>query len=396
MKRTDVVCFGGEDWWYHNRGHTDMQLMRRFAKHGTTLYVNSIVMQKPSLGGGEPFTRKVVRKVRSVFTGLKKSDAGFWVYSPFSLPVHHIVWARHLNEILLRRQINHVSRELSMSNPIVWVVCPVAYDTASRMRKSRLVYQRTDRFEDYPNVDIETITAYDRRLKAEADLTIFVSTSLHDEEAGQCKRAIYLDHGVDFEMFAVAEQKPDIPADIQGIPKPIVGYFGALDGHKLDTKFIEAVAGLLPNMSFVFVGKASSDCSSLSAKENIWTLGQKTYEQIPDYGKCFDVAIIPWRNSRWTQAASPIKLKEYLSLGKPLVSTPAFAELQQYLDVVYVADTPKEFAQCITKALDEDSPERIAARRKKVEKASWDGKAELVLQELFTDRECDREAFNSH
>jgi len=61
---------------------------------GTTLYVNSIVMQKPSLkkntGGGKSFTHKLVRKTKSIFTGLKKSDAGFWVYSPFTLPVHHI------------------------------------------------------------------------------------------------------------------------------------------------------------------------------------------------------------------------------------------------------------------------------------------------------------------
>ena len=48
-KNTSFICFGGEDWWYKNRGHIDMQLMRRFARLGTTLYVNSIVMQKPNL-----------------------------------------------------------------------------------------------------------------------------------------------------------------------------------------------------------------------------------------------------------------------------------------------------------------------------------------------------------
>lgn len=65
-----------------------------------------------------------------------------------------------------------------------------------------------------------------------------------------------------------------------------------------------------------------------------------------------------------------------------MVSTP-FSELHQYHDVVYEAGTPSEFAQCIHKALAEDNPERIAKRRKKVEKNTWDRKAELLLEILF-------------
>ena len=89
-KTLDVLCFGGEDWWYHNRGHIDMQLMRRFAALGTTLYINSMVMQKPKFSQGRAFVRKAVRKAKSIFNGLKKTDADLWVYSPFFLPVHHI------------------------------------------------------------------------------------------------------------------------------------------------------------------------------------------------------------------------------------------------------------------------------------------------------------------
>ena len=111
-------------------------------------------------------------------------------------------------------------------------------------------------------------------------------------------------------------------------------------------------------------------------------LGQKPYEQIPHYGKCFDVGIMPLRQNRWIQACNPIKFKEYLALGKPIVSTP-FTELQKYRDVVYLANTPEEFAKCLEKALAEDSPEHVAASRKKVKTSTWDSKAKLVLDELF-------------
>ena len=377
------ICFGGEDWWYHNRAHTDMQLMRRFSQKGTTVYVNSIMMRKYKITGGKRFTEKLVRKVRSILKGLRKSSAGFWVYSPFTLPVHHISWARALNEAMLRYQTQRLMRKLRISSPVVWVACPAACDTAIKMKKAKLVYQRTDRYEDDPNVERDAILDYDRKLKASADITVYVNRLLYDEESAQCKKALFLDHGVDYEMFATAQRDSYKPEDIAGIKKPIVGYFGALDAHKIDVGFLVAVAERLPDMSFVFIGKPSLDCSELSARKNVWLLGQKTYEQVPHYGKCFDVAILPWKINKWTEAANPIKFKEYLALGKPVVSTPSFSELQRYLDVVYEAGSPDEFAECIRKAYSEDSDELVKKRRQKVAETSWDGKAELVLDELF-------------
>jgi len=385
-RRIDTVCFGAEDWWYHHRAHIDMQLMRRFTRMGTALYVNSIVMQKPSLkkntGGGKSFTHKLIRKTKSIFTGLKKSDAGFWVYSPFTLPVHHISWARPLNESLLRKQIENIIRKLEIHDPIIWVACPAACDVAIDMKKAKLIYLKTDVYEEFPNVDIELIREHDHRLKANADLTIFVSRALYDEESGQCKKAIYLDHGVDFHLFASAEQDPYKPGDIAEIPRPIVGFFGEIADYTVDIGFIEKVIDYLPGKSFVFVGEVSADCSGLVAKDNVWMLGKKPYEEIPHYGKCFDVAIMPWRQNRWIELCNPIKLKEYLALGKPVVSTP-FSELQGFRDVVHEAINPEDFAEGIRKALAEDSPTRVVDRRKKVETSTWDSKAELVLNKLF-------------
>ncbi len=388
-KNMSFICFGGEDWWYKNRGHIDMQLMRRFARLGTTLYINSIVMQKPNLkkatGGGKSFSEKLIRKTKSIFMGLQQTSTGFWVYSPFSLPVHHTGCLKAINEMLLRFQLSIAMRKLGLHDPVVWVACPVACDVAFKMKKSKLVYQRTDRFEEYPNVDSETVQRYDQKLKVNADLTVFVNNKLYTEETNQCKKALYLDHGVDYDLFASAEQDPYKPDDINGIPKPIVGFFGAIDDHTSDIELIKKTVEMLPDMSFVFVGEASVDCTGLVSKKNVWMLGRKSYEKVPHYGKYFDVAIMPWRQNRWIEVCNPIKLKEYLALGKPIVSTP-YLELEKYQDVVYQARYPKEFAECIKKALLENNPERISARRKKVQMSTWDSKAELVLRELFDKR----------
>jgi len=236
------------------------------------------------------------------------------------------------------------------------------------------------------NVDRETIRRDDEKLKAIADLTVFVSRALYNQEHHQCRKAVYLDHGVDYEMFAAAEKTSEQPPDIKGIPRPIIGFYGGFAQHTTDVGLLEKIVNLLPDKSFIFVGQASHECDRLKTKTNVWMLGQKPYEQIPHYGKYFDVAIMPWKQNRWIQACNPIKLKEYLALGKPIVSTP-FNELNKYLDVVYQAKTAEDFAQAIEKALSENSVERIAARRRKVMNATWDNKAQLLLNELVTDRD---------
>lgn len=381
-RNVDILCFGGEDWWYHNRAHIDIQLMRRFAKKGTVIYINSIVMQKPTLRQGAQLFKKVLRKTKSIFRGLRKTDAGFFAYSPLSLPAHHIRWAKPLNEILVRLQIMSNTGKLGMEKPIVWVACPAVCDTAIKIKKSKLVYQRTDLYEKYPNVDEKAIVNYDRKLKQNADLTIFVNQGLYEQERRQCRKAICLDHGVDFETFSSAEKTQAKPGDLRGIKPPIIGFFGGIDQHTCDISLMEQVAKLLPQMSFVFVGKVSCNCSGLKTQKNVWMLGQKPYEQIPQYGKCFDVAIMPWQQNIWIEACNPIKLKEFLALGKPVVSTP-FPELEKYQELVYQAKTPEEFASCIKRAISEDCTELVSKRRKEVEQASWDSKAELVMSELL-------------
>jgi glycosyltransferase involved in cell wall biosynthesis len=344
-------------------------------------------MTRPAVSAGRKFIGKVMRKARSIFTGLKKTEEGLWIYSPVSLPVQHLDWVRPLNEAMIGAQLYRLRKRLDISEPIVWVVCPAACNIALRMRRKKMVYQRTDRFEDYPNVDKRKIEAFDLKLRETADLTIYVNKSLFDVEKKECRKAIYLDHGVDVERFSSAENDSNVPSDIANISRPIVGYFGAIDQHKIDVGFVGALADLLPDMSFVFVGEGSVNCSDLARRGNVKFLGKKSYEQIPHYGKRFDVAMIPWKKNKWTQAANPIKLKEYLALGKPLVCTPASSELLEYKDVIYLADGVEGFASSIRKALAEDSPRLAAARRDRVKNASWESRLQTVVKELFLDKE---------
>ena len=78
-----VVCFGGEDWWYHSHGHFDIQTMKRFAKENNVLYICSIGMRMPSLLKDKSFFKRILRKLKSISHMLRKIDSHLFIFSPF-------------------------------------------------------------------------------------------------------------------------------------------------------------------------------------------------------------------------------------------------------------------------------------------------------------------------
>ncbi len=383
MKNIDIVCFGDSDWWYHNRGHMDIQLMKQCTMFGRVLYINSIVVRKFNVLEGGMFIRRVKRKLRSIMRGIKPSGVeNMMVYSPFSMPVHHIRGARELNAFVMRSQVRHCMRKLNMKKPIIWVACPGAAEVAIKLPHSKLVYQRSDRYEEFPGVDADQMIRYDRLLKAHADLVLYANEEFMTQESSQCRKAIYLDHGVDYKFFADAEQDDYIPEEMRQIQHPILGFYGGIDGHTSNITLIEEVADLLPDFSVVLIGSASADVTGLSSRKNVYMLGQKAYEDIPHYGKCFDVCFMPWQQNEWIAACNPVKFKEYLALGKPVVST-YFNELSGYDGFAEIANDANSFALAVRRVLKEDSSELAAARRKRVAGHTWGSKAKLVLENLF-------------
>src|SRR5262247_1330059 len=84
-----ILCFGGEDWWYHNRAHFDLQIMRYMAPRIPVLYINSVGFRMPSINEGTQFLHRIGRKLRSVARPISNPLAGFYVASLFSVPLWH-------------------------------------------------------------------------------------------------------------------------------------------------------------------------------------------------------------------------------------------------------------------------------------------------------------------
>ncbi len=390
-KNEHIICFAGCDWWYHNRGLFCPQVMKRLAKDFKILFVNSLGMRIPSLRKDRNAIKKVFRKLRSILRFMRKDPNGMWVLSPLSLPVRSPI-GRKINRLGVFLQVKMAAALLGLKEPVIYVGCPPALEVARTLGRRRLlIYERTDLFEEMPGVDKSYIAALDEELTASADIVLYVNNALYQRGLAENKNSLLLGHGVDFDLFVQAAESEEQPEDIAKIARPIVGFFGDVSDKTSDLALVEFAAMQLPDSSFVFVGPVSADVSTLMQLPNVHFLGQKPYEQVPYYGKAFDVAIMPWNQNRWIEFCNPVKAKEYLALGKPVVSM-YYPEIEAYADVVYVARDYEGFVRCIREALEENDPAKIRQRQQKVKDETWDAKVERLraAMEERTTRQANR------
>ena len=371
-----VICFGGGDWWYHNRGHYDMQMMREFARRIPVLYVNSIGIRVPRPTEGAMFVRRVIRKLRSLSRGHVSISDRFSVLSPAMIPGRA---GMAISAGLLPTQVVRAARRTGIRRPLVWVTCPPAANFVDQLGAAAVVYQRTDRWEAFPEADAEQMLIFHRKLQQRADLTLFCSMLLYEGEARECRKAAYVDHGVDYEAFAAAGrgERPE-PEDVRGLRRPRIGFIGGIDALTFDPPLFVEVAKRLPDLQFVLVGSCSLPEGWVDLP-NVVLLGQKPYEKVASYMAACDLLIMPWNQSAWIEACNPVKLKEYLAVGRPVVTTP-FHELIRYEGMVAVATGAEAFVGEIRRQLaDPPDPEQLRTR---VRAETWEVKAAQVLDEL--------------
>ncbi len=372
---TPYVCFSAQDWWYHNRAHSDIQLMTNIASSRRVLFVNSIAMRMPRPGRSTKAWRRIWRKAKSMAKFVRRPEAalpGFHVMTPLTLPFYGSAWARRFSASLVRLQVRLVTLALRMPSPVYVVTIPTAYDVVATLPRRGLLYNRSDLHSSFPEADRELIQSLEEALLRESDAVLYVSRALRDVERERVRgEAFFLDHGVDVDHFTrVAESEE--PADLRAIPHPRVGFFGGLDDYIIDFDLLEALARALPEAQLVLIGDATCSMRRFDGLSNVHWLGYRPYQDIPRYGSGFDVALMPWLRNEWIEHSNPIKLKEYLSLGLPIVSTD-FPEAHHYADFVRIAEDHDSFVIEVQKAL-ADAPS-AAVRRQSVIGSTWQQRA---------------------
>jgi glycosyltransferase involved in cell wall biosynthesis len=372
------IWFVAQDWWYHNRAHSDFQLMKEVARERPVLVVNSLGLRLPRPGKSTNPLRRIGRKLSSMSKLLRKplpELPGFHVLTPVFLPFYGDGRLARLNARWIRAQVTFAARLAGLpEQPAIGVTIPTAWPVVEKMRRSALVFNRSDLHSAFPEADGEWVESLERALLANSDRVLYVSHELMRNDATLVgDRAFFLDHGVDLVRFS-----PDKPVDpeIAAIPGPRVGFFGGLDDYVVDFDLLLRTAREVPEASLVLIGDATCSMEELTALPNVHWLGHRPYESIPSLGRVFDVAIMPWLDNEWIRFANPIKLKEYLALGLPVVST-EYPEVDAYRGLIRIAHDRDSFPALVREALAD--PGDPKARHAFVLPYSWQGRAAALL-----------------
>jgi len=373
-----IICFGGEDWWYHHP-HSKAHLMRKFARAGNkVIFVNSISMGLPALAHKDLIPR-IKRKLGSYSKLARQTEEGITVVSPASLPFFGTAAARAMNREIIGAQIRKLAKSRGLTKPILWIAIPTAAEMIGEFDESVIIYHVSDKY-DANTMDHATDPALIRRLHEHAiesaDLIFYSGRKLFTEATLGRDHSYLLEQGVDFERWSKVRNLSVAP-QVESIPRPRIGYFGAIEPWLLDQELIKKAARERPSWQWVFIGNLSRGVE-ITDLTNTHFLPPVPYDDLPHYAAGFDVCVLPWETEQaFTSYGSAIKVREYLATGKPVVISP-LPEYEPMKDVLRIARSRDEFLSLVDEALNETDDSLAAKRQAAVASGTWDARAEWV------------------
>lgn len=301
--------------------------------------------------------------------------SGLWRDSPLLVPLHAHASARRVNERLQVARLGRNMRSLSISSPVLWVYAPTALGLAQAANARAVVYHCVDDLSAFPAIPA-AVRDVEEQLIQRADICIGTSRPLVDRLTRMgAREVLYWPNCADTVAYAAKERQP-----ASSRPRPIAGFIGAVQEHKIDVELVVAVARLLPSWDFQLVGPVGeglqvSTLSATTLPDNVHLVGARSREELPGVLAQFDVAVIPYRRNDYTNCVFPMKVFEYLAAGLPVVSTP-LPSLVGEVDHVTFAETPQAWAEALGQALTEDDHVSVASRRAYAAGHSWEERAD--------------------
>jgi glycosyltransferase involved in cell wall biosynthesis len=368
-----IVCFAN-DW----RGDPTSKhhIMRTYSERTDVVWVESSGMRRPQLTSAGDLHR-IGARLRRFAGGLTRESDRLHVLSPLSVPIPGSRAAHAVNRHLYRWSVQGSLRRLGIArDPLLWVYTPTVAPYLEGFQRRGLVYHCVDRWWAFSDYDGDVMRTCHETLCRTADVVFASSAELLDDCRHLTDRAYLIRHGVEWEHFSRAalqpQQRPDDIADIGG---PILGFFGLI--HEwIDQDLVCSIADAFPDATLVLIGKAQVGVEKLRSRPNIRLLGQKPYAELPAYSAFFRVGLIPFVNNELTTAVNPIKLREYLSAGLPVVAT-ALPEIELLADNprLRTGTTPAQHIEGIQHFLHSgEGPEIRKAAAESMISESWQGR----------------------
>jgi UDP-galactopyranose mutase len=278
------------------------------------------------------------------------------------------------NDETMRGLILELFADASIDDFVLWYYTPMALNfTRDLPTPLATVYDCMDELSAFWGAPPELLLR-EAELFQRADIVFTGGHSLYEAKRRQHPRVYAFPSAVDAEHFGRARRPQAEPLDQVAIPHPRLGFCGVLD-ERLDTELLASVAEMRPDWQIVLLGPVVKiDPAMLPRRSNIHYLGPKKYLELPAYLAGWDVALIPFARNESTRFISPTKTPEYLAAGRPVVSTSIRDVVRPYRDerLVWIADTPTEFAAAVETAMRDNAESRQRRVDRFLADVSWD------------------------
>lgn len=373
LRGRDILCFS-HDWSGDPLSKT--HVMRILARDNRVLWVNSIGYRAPTASKAD--VSRAFNKLMMVATPIREVEKNIFVLNPLAIPAYEKTRIRNVNRALLRFQVMRAMRRLRFKKPLNWIFNPAAAIIAGTLGEEKVIYYCVDEYTAFSGVASSSLAELEEGLIRRADLVIVSADLLYQSKAPFNPHTVIVRHGVDYSHFRRAlDPETIVPDEIAHLPRPVIGFHGLI-ADWVDLDLMKNVAMHFSNGSVVMIGKATTDTSALNNLPNVHFLGRKPYADLPAYCKGFDVAVNPFRISRLTLNANPLKVREYLAAGLQVVST-AIPEVE-ILGQCRIASDSAGFIKEIEAALADPGPS--LARSEAIRSESWEARVDEIRRHL--------------
>jgi glycosyltransferase involved in cell wall biosynthesis len=386
MGRT-VICFGSVDWAFN--WQVPQEVASGLAAAGDrVLYVENTGVRRPGLGDLGRLRARAAnwRRTRGA---PRREDGGVDVLSPLLWPLPYSRLACRANAAIVLRQVRAWIGSPPREPVIVltFLPTPLVAAVSAAIAPALEAYYCADRFAD-SSPAARAIVPHEAAWFSRADVVFTTATGLQGAAETRARRVVPLAAGVRaaaFEQAAIAARaRPELPPALRGLARPIAGFIGSIR-HSLDLALVAGAARLAPELSFVVAGPVFADPGVLRACPNVRLLGPLAHDAVIGLTAHFDAGMLPYARTPFTDDLMPVKLKEYLAAGLPVVSTslPEVCRFEaRHPGSVTFADTADAFAAALRSAAGAHEPAALLARRAIARHYDWSVQLATLRQTL--------------
>lgn len=367
-----------------DRESTSTSIAKELARHHRVLYVNPPIDRRTYLfGSSDPYIREHVQMVKNEKNAqLVQTTENLWVLNPAHV-IESINWipSTTVFQLLNKRNNRIFAGEVRTAINNIGFEDYILINDKDIYRSFFFKELLSPLLSAYLDRDNIIVMDYWKRhgsvleplLMAKSDLVLCNSPGFTKKASRYTSQAYYIGNGCDITLFDARKDFPK-PHDLSIIDsKPVIGYVGALTALRLDIDLLIFLAEKRPSWNFVFVGSQDDifSNSKLHSLDNVYFLGKKDTLEAPAYIQHFNVCINPQVINEITDDNYPLKIDEYLAMGKPVVATATNIMQQVFHEVVGLASSGEEFLIKIEQALHNDTDEKRRRRINVAKTHSW-------------------------